>query len=87
MGAKSQRNGKKIVAVIPIVLFHDRALLQEKDWAYGTECTIAYVDEEDLGTEDDELKMQKDLDKTVVLETIPLIEALNKPNNQGFFIT
>ena len=47
MGAKSQRNGKKIVAVIPIVLFHDRALLQEKDWAYGTECTIAYVDEED----------------------------------------
>ena len=87
MGAKSQRNGKKIVAVIPIVLFHDRALLQEKDWAYGTECTIAYVDEEDLITEDDELKMQKDLDKTVVLETIPLIEALNKPNNQGFFIT
>tara|TARA_R100000231_G_C5330119_1_gene166169 strand:+ start:5632 stop:5895 length:264 start_codon:yes stop_codon:yes gene_type:complete len=87
MGAKSQRNGKKIVAVIPIVLFHDRALLQEKDWAYGTECTIAYVDEEDLVTEDDELKMQKDLDKTVVLETIPLIEALNKPNNQGFFIT
>ena len=87
MGAKSQRNGKKIVAVIPIVLFHDRALLQEKDWAYGTECTIAYVDEEDLVTEDDELKMQKDLDKTVVLETVPLIEALNKPNNQGFFIT
>ena len=87
MGAKSQRNGKKIVAVIPIVLFHDRALLQEKDWAYGTECTIAYVDEEDLITEDDELKMQKDLDKTVVLETIPLIDALNKPNNQGFFIT
>ena len=87
MGAKSHRNGKKIVAVIPIVLFHDRALLQEKDWAYGTECTIAYVDEEDLVTEDDELKMQKDLDKTVVLETIPLIEALNKPNNQGFFIT
>ena len=87
MGAKSQRNGKKIVAVIPIVLFHDRALLQEKDWAYGTECTIAYVDEEDLVTEDDELKMQKDLDKTVVLETIPLLEALNKPNNQGFFIT
>ena len=87
MGAKSQRNGKKIVAVIPIVLFHDRALLQEKDWAYGTECTIAYVDEEDLVTEDDQLKMQKDLDKTVVLETIPLIEALNKPNNQGFFIT
>ena len=87
MGAKSQRNGKKIVAVIPIVLFHDRALLQEKDWAYGTECRIAYVDEEDLVTEDDELKMQKDLDKTVVLETIPLIEALNKPNNQGFFIT
>ena len=87
MGAKSQRNGKKIVAVIPIVLFHDRALLQEKDWAYGTECTIAYVDEEDLVTEDDELKMQKDLDKTVVLETTPLIEALNKPNNQGFFIT
>ena len=87
MGAKSQRNGKKIVAVIPIVLFHDRALLQDKDWAYGTECTIAYVDEEDLVTEDDELKMQKDLDKTVVLETIPLIEALNKPNNQGFFIT
>ena len=87
MGAKSQRNGKKIVAVIPIVLFHDRALLQEKDWAYGTECTIAYVDEEDLVTEDDELKMQKDLDKTVVLETIPLIDALNKPNNQGFFIT
>lgn len=87
MGAKSQRNGKKIVAVIPIVLFHDRALLQEKDWAYGTECTIAYVDEEDLVTEDDELKMQKDLDKTVVLETIPLIKALNKPNNQGFFIT
>ena len=87
MGAKSQRNGKKIVAVIPIVLFHDRALLQEKDWAYSTECTIAYVDEEDLITEDDELKMQKDLDKTVVLETIPLIEALNKPNNQGFFIT
>ena len=61
--------------------------MQEKDWAYGTECTIAYVDEEDLVTEDDELKMQKDLDKTVVLETIPLIEALNKPNNQGFFIT
>ena len=87
MSAKSQRNGKKMVAVIPIVLFHDRALLQEKDWAYGTECTIAYVDEEDLVTEDDELKMQKDLDKTVVLETIPLIKALNKPNNQGFFIT
>ena len=48
------------MAVIPIVLFHDRALLQDKDWAYGTECTIAYVDEEDLITENDELKMQKD---------------------------
>ena len=77
------------MAVIPIVLFHDRALLQDKDWAYGTECTIAYVDEEDLITENDELKMQKDLDKPVVLETVPLIEALNKPTrgSQGFFIT
>tara|TARA_B100001248_G_C27362194_1_gene447086 strand:- start:672 stop:905 length:234 start_codon:yes stop_codon:yes gene_type:complete len=77
------------MAVIPIVLFHDRALLQDKDWAYATECTIAYVDEEDLITDDDELKMQKDLDKTVILETTSLIEALTKPSrgSQGFFIS
>jgi len=77
------------MAVIPIVLFHDRALLQDKDWAYATECTIAYVDEEDLITDNDELKMQKDLDKTVILETSSLIEALTKPSrgSQGFFIS
>ena len=36
-----------------------------------------------------EIFRQKDLDKTVVLETVPLIEALNKPTrgSQGFFIT
>jgi hypothetical protein len=78
------------MAVIPIVIFHDRALLQEKDWAYATECTIAYVDEDGLITNQDELKMQKDFDKTVIVDTQPLIEALNKPQiggNQGFFIT
>ncbi len=78
------------MSVIPIVLFHDRALLQDKDWAYATECTIAYVDEEDLITDDDELKMQKDFDKTVIVDTQPLIEALTKPNigqSRGFFIT
>lgn len=78
------------MSVIPIVIFHDRALLQEKDWAYATECTIAYVDEEDLITSDDELKMQKDFDKTMIVDTQPLIEALTKPNigqGQGFFIT
>ena len=71
------------MSVIPIVLFHDRALLQDKDWAYATECTIAYVD-------DDDLKMQEDFDKTVIVDTQPLIEALAKPKNlgdQGFFIT
>lgn len=78
------------MSVIPIVIFHDRALLQEKDWAYATECTIAYVDEEDLITSDDELKMQKDFDKTMIVDTQPLIEALTKPNigqGRGFFIT
>ncbi len=78
------------MSVIPIVLFHDRALLQDKDWAYATECTIAYVDEEDLVTEDDDLKMQEDFDKTVIVDTQPLVEALAKPKNmgnQGFFIT
>jgi hypothetical protein len=78
------------MSVIPIVVFQDRALLQEKDWAYATECTIAYVDEEDLITSDDELKMQKDFDKTMVVDTQPLIEALTKPNigqGRGFFIT
>lgn len=78
------------MSVIPIVIFHDRALLQEKDWAYATECTIAYVDEEDLITSDDELKMQKDFDKTMIVDTQPLIEALTRPNigqGRGFFIT
>ena len=78
------------MAVIPIVVFQDRALLQkDKDWAYATECSIAWVDDEDLVTKDDELKNQKDFDSTMVLDIKKLLDVLKddtKKNPDGFFI-
>tara|TARA_S200002703_G_scaffold155176_1_gene158989 strand:- start:62 stop:304 length:243 start_codon:yes stop_codon:yes gene_type:complete len=79
------------MAVIPIVVFHDRALLQkDKDWAYATECSIAWVDDEDLVTNDDQLKNQKDFDDTMVLDIKKMLDVLqdgpSKKNNDGFFI-
>ena len=79
------------MAVIPIVVFHDRALLQsDKDWAYGTECSIAWVDDEDLVTDNDELKNQKDFDDTMILDIKKLLDVLQdtpkRQNNDGFFI-
>ena len=76
------------MAVIPIVIYKDRHLIykDEKDWAYGSDCMIAWVDEEDLVNDDDELIQAKDLNKSIVLETVELMQYLKqKPKkDQGF---
>ena len=77
------------MAVIPIVLFHDRALLQDdKEWCYASECTIAWVDEDSLVDDNDEPIKQNKLDKTIIMSKENLFELIDKPQNpQGFFIT
>ena len=77
------------MAVIPIVLFHDRALLQnDKEWSYASECTIAWVDEDSLVDDNDEPIKQNKLDKTIIMSKENLFELIDKPQNpQGFFIT
>lgn len=76
------------MAVIPIVIYKDRHKIyeDEKDWAYGSDCMIAWVDEEDLVDDNDELIQSSDLNKSIVLETVELMQYLKqKPKkDQGF---
>lgn len=76
------------MAVIPIVTFKDRHNIykDEKDWAYGSDCIIAWVDEEDLVDDEDNLLQTKDFNKSIVLETKELMEYVKgKPKaDPGF---
>tara|TARA_R100000278_G_C5389720_1_gene135615 strand:+ start:292 stop:531 length:240 start_codon:yes stop_codon:yes gene_type:complete len=76
------------MAVIPIITFKDRhnIMKDEKDWAYGSDCIVAWVDEEDLVDNDDNLIQTSDLNKSIVLETQELMEFLtNKPKQDPGF--
>ena len=78
------------MAIVPIVIFHDRHKIQmeDKDWAYAADCTIAWVDDEDLVDDQDNWVQQENFNKTMILETKNLIEFVNdKPKPKGeFFI-
>tara|TARA_R100000353_G_scaffold160738_1_gene120504 strand:- start:2624 stop:2854 length:231 start_codon:yes stop_codon:yes gene_type:complete len=74
------------MSLTPIIVFHDRHNIQDKDWAYVSDCTVLWVDEEDLITDDDELKMTEDFNKSMILSKKPLMElVVEKPKNQGNF--
>jgi hypothetical protein len=76
------------MAVIPIITFKDRHTIygDEKDWAYGSDCIVAWVDEEDLVDDDDNLLQTKDMNKSIILETQELMDYIkNKPKaDPGF---
>lgn len=79
------------MALTPIIVFHDRHKLvqDEKDWAYVSDCTVLWVDEEDLMDSEDNVKTTDKFDKTMILDKKPLMDlVLEKPkkNNGGFFV-
>ncbi len=74
------------MSLTPIIIFHDRHKIQDKDWAYVSDCTVLWVDEEDLITDEDELKMTEDFNKGMILDKKPLMEVvLDKPKREGNF--
>ena len=78
------------MSLTPIIVFHDRHKLQEeeKDWAYVSDCTVLWVDEEDLITDNDELVKTEDFKKGMILDKKPLMDLVQeKPKrNGGFFV-
>lgn len=78
------------MALTPIIIFHDRHKIQmdDKDWAFAADCTVAWVDDEDLVDKDDEWIMAEKFNKTMILETKNLIDLIqDKPKPKGeFFI-
>lgn len=77
------------MAVIPVILLHDRAKLMKDDvdWFYGSDVTIAWVDEEDLVDDDDNLIKSESMNKSIVLEKAALADLIGqKPKkSQGGF--
>jgi len=77
------------MAVIPVILLHDRAKLMkdEVDWFYGSDIVVAWVDEEDLVDDNDNLIKSESMNKSIVLEKAALADLIgNKPKtNQGGF--
>ena len=58
----------------------------EKDWAYGSDCIVAWVDEEDLVDDEDNLLQTSDLNKSIVLETQELMDFIkSKPKQDPGF--
>lgn len=76
------------MSLTPIIVFHDRHKIQDKDWAYVSDCTVLWVDEEDLITDDDELVMTENFKKGMILDKRPLMDLVQeKPKqNGGFFV-
>ena len=75
------------MAITPIIVFHDRHKIQEKDWAYVSDCTIIWVDEEDLVTEDDDVVQSEDIRKEMILDSKSLTDLIKeKPIKESYFI-
>ena len=75
------------MAITPIIVFHDRHKIQEEDWAYVSDCTIIWVDEEDLVTEDDDVVQSEDIRKEMILDSKSLTDLIKeKPVKESYFI-